>query len=591
MAALLLAGCGDQGRKHALPASSSRGTEDKLIASALADAGREGKTVTLAGADTLHVGPSALTFYRSRGWRSAWTDADGLTDPGKAVLAQLARTWDDGLSPERYHYSTIQRLASMVQSARDDATRASAGANLDLVVSEGFARYADDLAGGTVDPKELGLEWHLPQEHAPKVQALQLLASGQSPTSIVASLRPHTVIYARMMSALARYRQVAARGGWSQVGTGAVANANMPARDTTTNVATRHAAARGGRRESAVASNATGVVASIRNRLMAGDDSTEAALAAAGRAAPDVMDARLRQAVVHFQQRHDLPADGKPTKQTIAQMNVPVADRIRTLELNMDRWRWLPRDLGSFYVMVNLPAFKVDVMQGDSTVMEQKVVVGKPGWTTPMFADRMVSLVVNPYWNVPKSIVAEELGPEMAKDPNYLAKHHFEQTSDGGYRQMPGPKNSLGLFKFQLTNDQDIYLHDTPAKDLFSKDDRDLSHGCIRLQDAHAMAVLIGQHEGISQETIDAARASGQNHVLDFKRPVPTYIMYFTAAVQPDGSIHYYPDVYGLDQRLQTLAPKLEGRPVDSTQVAQDSAMVADSIKRVKASHAGQSTD
>ena len=264
----------------------------------------------------------------------------------------------------------------------------------------------------------------------------------------------------------------------------------------------------------------------------------------------------------------------------------------RVLELQgPDRWRWLPRNLGSFYVLVNLPAFKVDVRQGDSVVMEQKVVVGKPGWTTPMFADRMVSLIVNPYWNVPKSIVAEELGPEMARDPDYLAKHHFEETPDGGYRQLPGPKNSLGLYKFQLTNDQDIYLHDTPAKSLFGKEDRDLSHGCIRLEDAHAMAVLLGQHEGISQETIDAARASGRNQALEFHSPIPTYIMYFTAAVEPDGSIHFYPDVYGLDKRLETLTPALEGRPVDSTQVQQDSGMVADSLKQVKASHAGQSTD
>ena len=448
-----------------------------------------------------------------------------------------------------------------------------------MLPSDGFAHYADDLAAGTLDPRQAGLEWHLPKERAQKVQALQAIASGTAPDSVVAQLRPHAPEYGRMRTALARYRQVAARGGWPLVD-----GATSPGADT--GVAASSGASAAPRARSAHGAGG-GLVAQVRARLLAGADPTEAALAAAGRAAPGTLDPSLRQAITHFQARTGLDPDGKVGPATIEQLNVPVQARAQTLAVNMDRWRWLPRDLGSFYVMVNLPAFRVDVVQGDSVVMEQKVVVGKPGWTTPVFADRIVQLITNPYWNVPKSIVAEELGPDMARDPNYLAEHHFQQTSDGGYRQMPGPTNSLGLFKFQLTNDDDIYLHDTPAKALFGKSDRDLSHGCIRLQNARAMAYLVGAHEGISQDAIDRAQASGRNHAFDLPTPVPTYIMYFTATVRGDGTVVFHPDVYGIDRRIASLLPQLEGKPVDADTLARDSTTAADSARQVKASHAG----
>ena len=549
--ATLAVGCarGDDGRKHAMGAAARGGAPEVARIALLLQAGHaRGGTARLSGGDTLHLGPSATRFYRARGGKPAWTDEGGLTDEGRALLAQLGRTDDDGLSPARYHYGTARRLASMLGSGDDGAK--SAAADLDVVLSEGFARYADDLAMGTLDPKQAGLEWHLAREHAPKVEALQAIASGASPDSVVRELRPHTAVYGRMMAALARYRQIAARGGWPRVG--------------------------------------DGTLAGVRARLIAGEDPTEARLAAAGSASQGRADASLVEAIEHFQRRMGLEADGKVGPATLEAMDVPVQDRVQALAVNMDRWRWLPRDLGSFYVLVNLPAFRADVMEGDSTVMEQKVVVGKPGWTTPVFADRIVQLIVNPYWNVPKSIVAEELGPEMAKDPRYLARHHFQATADGGYRQMPGPNNSLGLYKFQLTNDEDIYLHDTPAKDLFGKPDRDLSHGCIRLQNARAMAYLLGEREGISPEAIDRASASGRNHVFDLPSPVPTYIMYFTAAVAPDGSVAFYPDVYGIDSRMAALMPRLRGEPVDGDSLAHDSAAAADSARQVRASHAGQ---
>ncbi len=569
----------DVARRHAFGGStgSAGGAEAAQIARLLRAAGDSAAPVRLANGDTLRIGPSTTAFYRGRGWRPAWTKTGGLTAEGQALLAQLARTEDDGLSPERYHYSSARRLAGTLGSGSTSA-QATAAADLDVLLSDGFARYADDLATGTLDPKQAGLEWHLPKEHAPKVQALRAIASGTSPDAVVKELRPQSATYGRMMAALARYRQIATRGGWPLVGKANPAGDSTSSADAAASTGTRHRAAAG-----------DAGVARVRARLIAGEDPTEATLAAAGRTAPASMDARLKQAIAHFQARMGLDADGRVGPATIQALDVPVQERMQALAVNMDRWRWLPRDLGPFYVMVNLPAFRMDVMQGDATVMEQKVVVGKPGWTTPVFADRIVQLIVNPYWNVPKSIVAEELGPDMARDPNYLARHHFQQTPDGGYRQLPGPDNSLGLYKFQLTNDDDIYLHDTPAKDLFGKPDRDLSHGCIRLQNAQAMAYLVGQHEGIAQDAIDRARASGQNHVFDLKDPIPTYIMYFTAAVRPDGSVAFYPDVYGIDQRIAPLLPKLEGRPVDSDSIARDSAAAADSARQAKASRAGKS--
>jgi murein L,D-transpeptidase YcbB/YkuD len=180
------------------------------------------------------------------------------------------------------------------------------------------------------------------------------------------------------------------------------------------------------------------------------------------------------------------------------------------------------------------------------------VVVGQNNWKTPIFADTMEKMVVNPSWNVPQSIMEAEIGPAMARDPNYLASHNMELTKEGTARQLPGGDNALGQFKFNFPNKDNIYLHDTPAKTLFSRTDRNFSHGCIRLEHPRALADLLmvkAAHQDSTQ--INSLLASGQEKWVTFKDKWPVYILYFTAFVKDDGTVRFHHDVYGRDEKLQ----------------------------------------
>jgi murein L,D-transpeptidase YcbB/YkuD len=301
------------------------------------------------------------------------------------------------------------------------------------------------------------------------------------------------------------------------------------------------------------------VVSLLRARLAASEDLREAALAQRGAARPAVFDHDLFLALQHFQQRHAIDADGALGARTLEELNHSVAERIAEVRINLDRWRWLPHDLGRMYVMVNVAGFEMSVVENDRSIEEMNVVVGQEGWETPIFADTLEHLIVNPYWNVPPSIVEEEMA-NLIDDPTYLVRNNFERTDDGGLRQRPGPKNALGQFKFQFPNADNIYLHDTPADQLFSLTSRAFSHGCIRLERAHDLAYLLGgKLAGKTPEQIDRLAATGSEQWVTFKRKIPIYILYFTTWVDDDGTLRFHHDVYGLDETLRhqtTVEPR-----------------------------------
>jgi murein L,D-transpeptidase YcbB/YkuD len=231
------------------------------------------------------------------------------------------------------------------------------------------------------------------------------------------------------------------------------------------------------------------------------------------------------------------------------------AAAVQHIAMNMDRWRWLPDDLGSRYVLVNIPAFRLDVIENGRSVLDMKVVTGKKGSPTPVLADRMTTVVFSPYWNIPQDIVQKEILPKIEKDPDYLAKNNIEADGDSGhYRQRPGKGNSLGGVKFVFPNHFNVYLHDTPSQALFDRVERDFSHGCVRLDqpDALAQYVLRDQPEW-TPEQIAAAMHSGTEHAVKLKQPLPIYLVYFTAW-EEHGELKTVPDVYGLDRRHDTAA-------------------------------------
>ena len=492
--------------------------------------------LTLAVGDTLRLSPATLQFYDRRRGRPAWAGDDELLERGQEVLNAIARAEEDGLSPARYRYDVAQRLVAALEREGEgelsDSLETIYLADLDLVITEGFNRFANDLVQGTIDPEESGVDWEIPRGTANEQRVLDGVIRGTPPEVMLSHLRPNIPYYDRLRTALASYRSAQARGGWPQV-----------PENVTLKEGVRNAA-----------------VAQLRQRLIAGTDSLEAQLARAGQADPTLFDARLKQAVERFQERHAIEADGAIGTATLRELNHTVEERIAELKLNLDRWRWMPDDLGERFVLVNVAGFELEVVDGGSVIEAMNVVVGKPSWQTPVFADTIEHIVVNPYWNVPESIAQEEVIPAVQRDPGYLARNNMEFV-DGRYRQRPGPNNALGVVKILFPNEHDVYLHDTPHDALFSRTRRDFSHGCIRLERPRDLAkLLLRLQTDRNPEEFDRLVGGGEKWI-NLERKLPVYVLYFTAWADQDGTVHFYHDVYGRDEELATQARKLASAP------------------------------
>jgi L,D-transpeptidase YcbB len=505
--------------------------------------------LTLTTGDTVHLSTPTLQFYRgvfgfwNRGM-PAWNDGEKLTDQGKKLLTTIGHSSEDGIAPERYRYDVAYKIQQALETSGgakvDDQTRAGSIGDLDLLITEAWNRYALDLAQGTLDPDSSGHKWLIRRNKPSNENLLKMLTSGTEPEQVVDALRPNALYYRRMMATLARFDSVKAKGGWPAVS------------DTSHPSIVQNSSTKKG-------STVSPLAARVRARFIAGEDEKEAAMAAVGQATPTKMDADLAKAIKHFQDRNGIEPTGKLDAKTLIELNHSVDDRISDIKLNLDRWRWLPHDLGKLFVIVNVAGYELNVVEDNKVIDVMNVVVGKPGWETPIFGDTMEDVVANPSWNVPISIVKEEILPNIGRNPNYLAEHNFVRSKDGGYRQVPGLDNALGKWKFEFPNKDNIYLHDTPAHSLFSRAERSFSHGCIRLEHPAELAeLLIGKASNTPWSTAMQYSESGEERVIHFNKKIPIYIMYFTTWVDEDGTVNFFHDVYGKDRELEGERQKLE---------------------------------
>jgi murein L,D-transpeptidase YcbB/YkuD len=290
-------------------------------------------------------------------------------------------------------------------------------------------------------------------------------------------------------------------------------------------------------------------------------------------AEPDatLFDATLERAVRTFQQRHGLDADGIVGLQTLAALNIPVEERIRQLEINMERWRWVPRELGPRYLLVNIANFALEVVEQNHPVLTMRTVVGRPDRQTPALQATLSQVVLSPYWHVPRRIAVQDKLPLIRKNPNYVAQQGF-QVMQGHHvvdpatinwsqmtsthfpyrlRQLPGALNALGRIKFPLPNPFDVYLHDTPSRDLFHKSVRAFSSGCIRLEKPLELtAYLLREDPAWTPDKIRVASERPREQVVPLAHPLPVYVLYWTAWTDADGSVHFRPDLYERDKAL-----------------------------------------
>jgi L,D-transpeptidase YcbB len=490
--------------------------------------------VRLTSGDTLHVSAATVEFYRGRDWQAAWIGTKRPLEQGTKLHEAIGRAPEDGLPPARYRHElateVLARLEAKGEARLSDSLAARHLADLDVLLTEGFNRLARDLVAGMLDPSEAGLDYRIAKEVPPDATLLDRVLAGEAPATLVAQLRPSIPQYERMRVALLAFHEAESRGGWQRIDAGATLKE--------------------GERSEAVAQ--------LRQRLVAGVDVQEAALARSGTADPSLFDADLKRAVQSFQDRHAIAPDGVVGAATLRELNHTVPEWIAELRLNLDRWRWLPNELGERYVLVNIAGFELEVVEQGRVIESMNVVVGKESTETPIFADSIRHVVVNPYWNVPDGIMARTIGPAMARDANYLVKHDMEMVN-GRVRQRPGPQNSLGRYKFIFPNEHDVYLHDTPDGHLFSRTERAFSSGCVRIERPRDFArLLLRLQSDRDPDSLDAIFAGGKEQWIELDRPLPVYLLYFTAWAQEDGSVRFHHDVYGRSEALDIQAEEMK---------------------------------
>jgi murein L,D-transpeptidase YcbB/YkuD len=504
----------------------------------------------------------AKSFYASSNYALAWIKDGRPTSQALAAITALEQADQVGLGAEDYDgprwKNRIAGLSGEIQhGSRDQPVR------FDLALTVSLMRYISDVQFGRVKPPEV----HLGSEDAPGKFDLprflrDQIINAKDIAAALSQLEPPYILYRRTEEVLRKYIQMAGQDDGEQ----------LPAAKKKT---------------IEPGDSYPGVPRLVRLLKLVGDLPPGAAVA------PDstLYKGPLVEAVKHFQERHGLEADGRIGKDTLVQLNTPLSSRVRQLQLTLERWRWAPRVFNPPPIVVNIPEFILRGFgKGETVELTMRVVVGRAYRTrTPVFAQEMSYVVFRPYWNVPLGIQRGEIVPKIKKDPDYLRKNGFEvvdrrgnvvstaavsdeqlaQLSSGvlSIRQKPGPKNSLGLVKFVFPNEHNVYLHSTPAPELFSRTRRDFSHGCIRVEDPVALAEWILQgNGGWTKDKVVAVMNSGpdsQQVNLAQKRPV--VIIYATAVVLPDGEVKFFQDIYGHDATLEKALAKGYPRPRGNT--------------------------
>lgn len=471
-------------------------------------------------------------FYRARDYQEAWDET---------LLSRLITTLNNstahGLTPCDYRVNLLEK------ENIDKVQR-------ELVASDAYLTLAAHLLSGKVDPVSITPSWSIAGRHKDLVQHLiTALERGEIEKSLD-ELAPRCHEYATLKSALSHYRAIAQHGGWGQVAPGRLLK--LGSHDER--------------------------VAQLRERLRkSGDLETEPA----GQD-PAEFTASLHEAVKNFQNRANLEADGIVGPDTLRNLNKTPFDRINTLRINMERWRWLPEDLGKKHIRVNVAGFYLEARQEGEKPRIHKVIVGLGYRQTPIFSNAIKYLDFNPYWYAPRKLATKDKLPMFREDPNYFNRAGFElldrqnrivnvntidwnKLSEDNFpyqlRQRPGPNNALGQVKFIFPNKHDVYLHDTPSQELFSKTQRVFSSGCIRVQAPLDLAqwLLAGQ-DGWNRERIDEIIQEGKNTRILLKEPVPIHLLYWTVLVdQENNDLRFIDDGYQRDERilqsLDTMCP------------------------------------
>ncbi len=487
------------------------------------------------------------TYYLEEKGKLLWV--------GSARLPQLVQLMlgaeNQGLFAKDYPTEYLQKLLVAVPQV-DTKSRAV----VELLSSAYFLKYAADLKGGRVLPRTIDPELYWRKKEFDLVEPLRFLSEGSDFDQFIENWEPQIINYKALKAKLTLYREYEKNNRWPKIPPGEVLKPGMD----------------------------DARVPILRKRLF-GEKRAKAAAAQASQGTPaspqsTIYDEPLVEAVKQFQKLHGLEPDGVIGFRTKVAINITIEERVRQIILAMERWRWMPEELGRDYIMVNIAGYHLTRYENGKFAERKKVIVGKTYRRTPAFSDTIKYLEINPYWNVPYSIATRDKLPVLQKNSSAFDAAGFEyfsgkqkinphsvnwsQYSRASFpftlRQKPGPKNALGQVKFMFPNKYNVYLHDTPSRKLFDKTTRSFSSGCVRVhQPIDLAATLLKAKEGWDRARIDDVLASGKRTVVTLDRPLPIHIVYSTAWLAEDGTIRFYVDFYQRDNKLYQA---LFGKPV-----------------------------
>lgn len=488
-----------------------------------------------AAGERLMTTQALSEFYEGRGYELAWSDARSRI----ALLTELEAVAQDGLSPTDYHLLALRELMAedweqLSPAARDD---------LDLLLSDSFLLLGSHLLEGKVNPETIDPEWFANRRQRAMAPLLAEALANSAITATLEVLRPTQDGYRQLKAARARIAGLLGEP-WTDIPAGPSIKLGMEDER----------------------------VPLIRQRLLTLGD-LEAANDEAAQST--TFDRTMDEAIAQFQRRHGLEDDGIVGRSTLAALNRTPQDRLQQIDLNLERWRWLPDSLGETYVLVNVAAFELKLVQKSQVKLSKRVIVGRPFRRTPVFSDQIRYLVFNPTWTVPRKLMVQDKLPEIVRDPDYIQRLGFSvyhgwgservqvepQTVDWQslssrnfpYQlvQEPGPQNALGQVKFMFPNKFDVYLHDTPSRELFRKSERSFSSGCIRVHEPLDLAAALLELEGgWDRARIDGVVDSLKTTTVTLKQPIPVHLEYWTAWAGEDGRLQFRNDVYTRDARL-----------------------------------------
>jgi L,D-transpeptidase YcbB len=489
--------------------------------------------------------PWLQKLYEPSGFAPVWVQGMNPTPQARAMLTLFGSAWKKGLVPEDYDASRWEQRLQSLQTQGSDS-----GA-FDVALTVCAMRYVSDLHIGRINPKHFQFGLTVEDKKYDLAQFMRdELLSASDPGAALEEIEPPFKMYRRTEEALVRYTE------WAQSDDGEKLPVPAKAIDP--------------------GQPYEGVPRLLRLLKLVGDLPPDFQAPGSG-----TYDASIAEGVKSFQRRHGLGDDGRLGPSTIKQLNVPLSDRARQLELTLERWRWLPTEFSAPPIIVNIPDFRLRALDENNKIaLEMPVVVGKAMQTqTPVFTRDMTFVVLRPYWNVPPGIFARTVLPAIRKDRSYIVKKNFEVTTMDGkvvtsgpvsddvlerlqarklaVRQKPGPDNSLGLVKLMFPNEYSVYLHSTPQVDLFEKSRRDFSAGCVRVfKPAELTAWVLRNNPDWTLDRVQQGMQSGTDNVtVTLARRVPVFILYGTAIAYENNEVHFYEDIYGHDAKLaQALA-------------------------------------